>query len=137
MIGITPICPYCKNFSRQVTGKTLYPHRKDLHKLKFYQCVPCDAYVGCHGISDRPLGRLANCELRSAKSAAHRMFDAIWKNSHMSRSDAYSWLSRKLGIAGSDTHIGMFDVAQCERTVECSREYLTDKTNAEIGAVHN
>jgi len=130
MIEITPICPYCKKFSKRITGKVLYPHRKDLHKLKFYQCEPCDAYVGCHGTSDRPLGRLANKELRKAKSESHRMFDAIWQNGHASRSDAYAWLSRKLGISGKDCHIGMFSIGRCQQTTQLAKEYLTAKTSA-------
>ncbi|MBL4765072.1 MAG: hypothetical protein JKX67_07320 [Colwellia sp.] len=67
MKGITPICPYCNKFSILVTGKEVYPQCKDLSDIQIYQCKPCDAYVGCHGTSDKPLGRLANAELRKAK----------------------------------------------------------------------
>lgn len=75
-----PICAYCGVRSKLVTGKDLYPHRPDLYSLNFYQCTPCDAHVGCHKGTPNPLGRLANAELRKMKSAAHAVFDPIWKS---------------------------------------------------------
>lgn len=117
MKGITPICPYCKTFSKKVTGKEIYPHRKDLYKMTFYSCTPCKAYIGCHGTSENPLGRLANQELRKAKNSAHREFDRLWKFGDMKRKDAYKWLAKTLGIDGSDCHIGMFDVSTCKDVV--------------------
>ena len=124
MIGITPICPYCNKFSALVSGAKMYPHRTDLHKLKFYQCAPCDAYVGCHGSSERPLGRLANAELRKAKSDTHRMFDAIWKEGQTSRSDAYAWLSRAMKIKVEDAHIGKFDIKLCKLATALAKAHL-------------
>jgi hypothetical protein len=114
---LTPICPYCKNFSKKVSGKEIYPHRTDLYKLTFYQCLPCKAHVGCHGTSDKPMGRLANLELRKAKGQAHRHFDQLWKSGDMKRKEAYKWLAKTLCIDGSDCHIGMFDVKTCEFVV--------------------
>jgi hypothetical protein len=117
-IKIPPICPYCQNSSMLVTGAEVYPHRPDLVQLYFYRCQPCDAFVGCHPGSTKPLGRLANAELRRAKSAAHAAFDPLWKQGAMHRSSAYAWLAQMLGIAGSDCHIGLFDVEMCNRVVE-------------------
>lgn len=115
MKGLTPICPYCNEFSKPVTGKEVYPHRKDLYKLSFYSCNDCSAYVGAHKGTTKPLGRLANKELRKAKSAAHRAFDPLWKLGDMKRKEAYKWLASMLNIDGSDCHIGMFDVETCEQ----------------------
>jgi len=117
MKGLTPICPYCGNFSRKVKGNEIYPHRKDLHKLTFYSCSSCDAYVGCHKGSSKPMGRLANKELRKAKGSAHRAFDQLWRLGDMKRKDAYKWLAETLGIDGKDCHIGMFDVETCDDVV--------------------
>lgn len=108
------MCPYCGAESKKVTGKEVYPHRPDLYSKTFYMCKPCDAYVGCHPGTSKALGRLANAELRAAKSAAHRMFDLIWRDGSMSRGAAYSWLAEQLGIDKKDCHIGMFDVDMCE-----------------------
>ena len=115
MQGLTPICPYCQQFSKQVTGKEIYPHRKDLFSLVFYSCKPCDAYVGTHKGTTQPLGRLADPTLRKAKSATHRAFDPIWKNEHMKRKAAYAWLADQLSINVKDCHIGMFDIEKCKK----------------------
>lgn len=107
-----------------VTGKIIYPHRPDLFHKKFWLCKPCDAYVGCHGESQRPLGRLANSELRRAKMMAHAAFDPLWKKSG-NRKDAYYWLSNQLGIEMKNCHIGEFDVEMCLRVIEvCKNKRL-------------
>ena len=49
--------------------------------------------------------------------AAHAAFDPLWKSGQMSRSKAYSLLAQKMGLPKSETHIGMFDVEQCEAVV--------------------
>tara|TARA_R100000541_G_scaffold58197_2_gene69160 strand:- start:175 stop:567 length:393 start_codon:yes stop_codon:yes gene_type:complete len=117
MSELTPICPYCKQFSKSVTGKEIYPHRKDLFNLVIYSCLPCNAYVGTHKGTTKPLGRLANKELRKAKSAAHRAFDPLWKLGGMKRKEAYKWLAETLDVEPIDCHIGMFDVETCEDVV--------------------
>ncbi|MEG9741631.1 zinc-finger-containing protein [Enterobacter roggenkampii] len=110
------ICDYCGNKAALVTGRKIYPHRPDLFPLRFWHCEPCKAWVGCHkNIDAQPLGRLANAELRLAKSAAHRDFDPLWKSGEMTRKQAYQWLSNQLGIPSESCHIGMFDVATCQR----------------------
>lgn len=126
-----PRCPYCGGQARLVGGQEIYPQRLDLHALKFWQCAPCDAYVGCHKMDARvdgvvsdgtiPLGRLANAELRKAKSRAHAAFDPLWKSRAMTRRQAYAWLADGLGINKSSCHIGMMDVAQCNAVVEFIR----------------
>lgn len=115
-------CPYCGRIPEFVGGAKIYPHRPDLAHKRFYLCAPCDAYVGSHHGSTRPLGRLANAELRAWKMKAHAAFDPLWKprgseGAKMSRSEAYRWLAWCLGIDGSACHIGMFDVELCKRTV--------------------
>lgn len=115
---MNPECPYCGDVSKLTTGEFVYPHRPDLGHLKFYVCIPCDARVGCHGSSSKPLGRLANGELRSAKSAAHAAFDPLWKRGTMKRTEAYAWLSEAMGLDPRDTHIGMFDIPQCNKVIK-------------------
>ena len=113
-----PRCPYCDRQSVLVSGAKLYPHRRDLVHKQFYECEPCAAYVGCHPDSAKPMGRLANAELRAAKQRAHAAFDPLWKSGERSRIQAYAWLAEQLGIARQNCHIGMFDVHQCEQVVE-------------------
>jgi hypothetical protein len=121
-------CPYCGALAILVGGDVIYPHRPDLASKKFWQCAPCGAYVGCHeaghgqGDGTTPLGRLANAELRKAKSAAHAAFDPLWKSRRMTRKEAYAWLASALKIDPDDAHIGMFDVGQCRAVVHAARK---------------
>jgi len=116
------LCPYCNGKAELVTGDAVYPKRPDLHELYFWRCDPCRARVGCHKGTTRPLGRLANMQLRYWKMQAHAAFDPIWKRGIKKRSSAYGWLAKKLKIAKKDCHIGMFDVATCKKVVEICSE---------------
>jgi zinc-finger-containing domain len=123
-------CPYCNQKARLGYGDEIYPHRPDLSGLRFYICSPCQAWVGCHKGTTKPLGRLANAELRRAKTEAHNAFDPLWKferfnTQKLKRSQAYQWLAAQLGIEFEACHIGMFDVETCQRVVElCKRQNL-------------
>lgn len=64
------ICPYCGRSAEFVDSIAVYRRSYGM----IYLCRPCDAYVGVHGRSDTPLGRLANAELRRWKIAAHDAF---------------------------------------------------------------
>lgn len=119
-------CPYCTNEAKLVKGNVIYPHRTDLHNLNFWLCKPCDAYVGCHKETDKPLGRLANLELRKAKIQAHKTFDSLWKEGHLKREEAYKLISLRLGIKESECHIGMFDISTCKDVIFYSKQFLTD-----------
>lgn len=121
-----PICPYCKSTSELVTGERIYPHRQDLAKKFFYLCTDCDAYVGCHPNSKRPLGRLADSTLRTWKQNVHRVFDPLWKRYGMTRYKAYEFLACALGIPMRECHVGMFDVETCQRAVDVCRAKLAE-----------
>lgn len=123
-------CPYCNRQAKLVNGFAIYPHRPDLADLLFWQCKPCDAYVGCHKPTRynnfdkaQPLGRLANAQLRKAKSAAHESFDSIWKTGRKTRTDAYLWLAAQLKICPDECHIGMFDVDMCNKVQAVCASY--------------
>lgn len=120
-------CDYCNNKSEKVTGKEIYPHRKDLYEKIFYRCLLCDSYVGTHSGTDKPLGRLANAELRKAKQLAHKEFDYLWREKIMKRNDAYKWLAQQLCINQSECHIGMFDLVMTNKAVEAVQKYWDDQ----------
>ena len=113
----SPICPYCGEQSKLVTGKQIYPHLPQLGHKFFYQCKPCDAYVGCHGLTINPKGTLAKADLRAARKAAHAAFDPHWQNGQMSRGAAYQRLTAALAL-GNQVHIGQSDLETCRRVVE-------------------
>lgn len=118
------LCHYCNVQSELVTGKKIYPHRKDLYKLTFWMCKECSAYVGTHKDSNnKPLGILANDELRKAKRSAHSDFDPLWRDGHIKRKEAYRLLSQFLEITSSECHIGMFCIDRCRLVNEFVSQY--------------
>lgn len=116
-------CPYCGYEAEFVDSSRVYNGKSYGRIWLCSQYPKCDAYVGVHRGTRRPLGRMANSELREAKKRAHAAFDPLWKRS-MARKDAYVWLAGQLGIPVNKCHIGMFDVELCERT-HCVCEALT------------
>jgi len=111
-------CPYCRAPALLCTGTQVYPHRPDLRHKLFYRCEPCRAWVGCHPNTTTALGRLANAELRAAKQRVHAVFDPHWRSAgNRTRSKAYARLASELEIPASECHVGMFDVAMCERAI--------------------
>lgn len=109
-------CDYCGRRAEYVDSKVIYGKSYGM----IYLCRHCDAYVGVHKETDKPLGRLADAELRRWKRDAHEAFDPLWKCGRFRgrRNAAYQWLSERLGLPVEKTHIGMFDVCLCEKTVQ-------------------
>ena len=116
------LCLHCNQPARLVTGAIIYPHRPDLSGLNFWQCLPCDAYVGCHKGTQTPLGYPANKTTRTIRSSVHKVLDPIWKKAPQPqqarvRTRLYKWLSENLGIKPDNCHVGMFDFDMCQRTL--------------------
>ena len=121
----TVVCNYCNEPCEFVLGDKIYPHRPDLFTKGFYQCAPCDSYVGCHPHTSTPMGRVANAKLRRLKSTTHQAFDQIWKSGQVTRASAYAWLATELKMTKEQCHIGMFDEEQCIQAITM----CTDKTD--------
>ena len=105
---MTIYCDYCGHKAALVDDSEIYG-RSFGHTA--YLCRNCGAYVGCHGRTDKPLGRLADATLRKWKMAAHASFDPLWKTGPFRgrRKAAYGWLAEQMGLPIEKTHIGMFD----------------------------
>lgn len=124
------VCDYCGQKAALVKSSVIYGPTCPDFGLMWY-CKDCQAWVGTHKNSKdhKPLGRLANKELRLAKVKAHDAFDPLWKRkmykekcskSH-SRKAGYKWLAQQLNISAHECHIGMFSVEQCMQVVQvCS-----------------
>ncbi len=116
------ICPYCDVGAKLVDSKIVYGGRSYGMIWLCSNYPDCDAYVGVHRGTKKPLGRMANAKLRKAKMAAHAAFDRHWKSwdltRRMGRNEAYRVLAEALGICVKNCHIGMFDVDECNRVVE-------------------
>lgn len=122
-------CPYCLSDVELVAADVVYPNRPELADRKVWRCTNCDASVGCHRAGalvtlvggetvesdgSLPMGSLANPDLRAARIETHRLFDAIWQPpARMSRSDAYSWMAKLLGIEKEEAHIAALSYDEC------------------------
>lgn len=71
----SPVCPYCKRTAVLVDSEIIYRRSYGM----IWTCDNCDAYVGCHKGTIKPLGTLANFALRWKRILTHQMFDALWK----------------------------------------------------------
>jgi hypothetical protein len=129
---IAPTCPTCRQAAEfRPTSEHIYNGR-DYGPVWF--CPRgCDAYVSVHEGTQLPKGTLATKPMRQARRAAHAVFDVLWDDLRLAYPDipqpgphlrsiarkrAYAWLAFQLGIAIEDTHIAMFDQAQCQRVVQ-------------------
>ena len=104
-----PDCPYCGKTSVLTSSREVYGGR-NFGPIYLCKCVPGYAYVGCHKDTIKPLGRLADKELRYWKKEAHAAFDHLWKSKKMKRGHAYGWLAEQLGKSFS-----MINAYACNR----------------------
>ena len=104
-------CPECGASMR------LKPSRFGL----FYGCSTWSdtRCPGGHGarLDGTPHGIPANQETKKARQAAHYVFDHLWKEGHMSRSSAYRWMQKVMGMSPEEAHIGRFNREQCRTLV--------------------
>jgi len=109
-----PTCPYCGEKVEFTDSKVIYGKSYGM----IYLCVPCDAYVGAHRDTNRPLGTLANKGLREWRKKAHAAFDPLWTENRMSRTCAYRHMRNCMKLSNRDAHIAMFDIEQCKLLIE-------------------
>jgi hypothetical protein len=123
-------CGYCQTDAvLRRLGQTGYPYAVDYGPV--WVCLFCEAYCGCHEGTEKPLGTLANRELRDARMRAHAAFDPLWKakmareqiSKSRARKACYFWLATQLGLDVRKTHIAHFDVATCEQVVEACKNW--------------
>ena len=108
---IPKICRYCGGVIRRIPAKEVYREaagRLNLNGEWLYQCQNCNARVGCHRGTMRPLGNVANEVLRLKRVETHQVFDSFWKRQRMTRTAAYKWLSKEMKLPEENAHIGGF-----------------------------
>lgn len=118
-----PVCPYCGLNAELVDAIVVY--RKSYGML--WICQPCQAWVGVHknSKSSKPLGTLANAELRKLRSETHKAFDPFWEAlvaggcvRGKARHDTYRKLAAVMGIATKQCHVAQFNETLCQRVLE-------------------
>ena len=122
---IPTICRYCGGAVRLVSASKVYgpaaAARLGIERQSFYQ--NCNARVGCHPGSTRPLGNLANEALRMKRMETHHVFDSFWKERGMSRTQAYKWMAKKMRLSEELAHIGGFEIDRCQKLIKlCEKE---------------
>lgn len=133
-----PICPYCGREANLMRNSAALYHGHDYGPMWVCLRPTCEAWVGTHKGTERPLGRLANAELRKAKRDAHAAFDRLWqgkmKRDGVTKQEAmaaaYRWLAGQLEIDRKETHIGMMNPDQCRRVVEICAPFLAENRRA-------
>jgi len=125
-LEIPTICRYCGGAVRLVSASKVYgpaaAARLGIERQSFYQCQNCNARVGCHPGSTRPLGNLANEALRMKRMETHHVFDSFWKERGMSRTQAYKWMAKKMRLSEL-AHIGGFEIDRCQKLIKlCEKE---------------
>lgn len=111
-------CPYCGREAEWVANKEIYG-RNYGRSYMIWLCRPCDAYVGCHGNTKRPLGTMANKSLRETRVMAHSVIDPLWKSGQYTRSVVYQRLADAFG---EEVHIGESDEDRCFEIMATARK---------------
>jgi hypothetical protein len=114
------LCPYCEGKPKLTSSKVVYG--KDYGPI--WLCS-CGAFVGCHPGTEKPLGMVANQELRQLRKEAHHCFDLVWKTAvrvfgvskHNARNHAYERLSLLTGTPRKYMHIAMLDEDECRNII--------------------
>lgn len=111
---------YCCGCSRDVcarltNGREIYPSRMDLQNLPFWKCDSCKNYVGCHHKTKhrtRPLGVIANKEIKRARKHIHAILDPLWLAGKYKRKEIYKKLGERLGYEYRTAEIRCIDEAR-------------------------
>ena len=117
-------CPYCGGLAVLRPAEYVYGERNLNPDNYLYVCSgypSCDSYIGVHKKSMRPMGTLANGDLRHKRIEAHRALNKVVQAGIMTKHGAYIWLQNRLCLREKDMHIGMFSEYRCEETIrECN-----------------
>ncbi|MCT8345123.1 DUF3268 family zinc-finger domain-containing protein [Photorhabdus kleinii] len=118
------ICNYCGSQVKIVNHKEIYGGKSFGNWPWSYLCSCCGAYVGMHPFTNIPLGTLADKATRNARLSSKRYFEEIWQSGKLSRTDAYKWLAKRLGINKCECHFGWFDIDTCYRAKEICKQKI-------------
>ena len=94
-LEIPKICRYCGGVVRLAPAAEVYgvaaARRLGIEREKFYQCQNCNARVGCHKGTTRPLGNLANETLRLKRKERGLSQEELASRLHVVRQTISKW----------------------------------------------
>lgn len=126
-------CPYCGSPAVCRPASIVYGNAVRGKGSYLYLCSrwpACDSYVSAHKKDHRPMGTLANGNLRHKRILAHRALDDLRKSCHMDKWAAYLWLQGKLNLSESQMHIGMFSEDMCDQVIAVCRKNICKRKKA-------
>ncbi len=112
-------CPYCQKEATYAPNEQWYGKRYGRSYMCYF-CKPCDAYVGTHNNTTKPLGTMANKELRQWRIKAHNKIDKLWQNKTHTRNEVYQYLNKTFG---REIHIGGSDLETCKQITQLKINY--------------
>lgn len=113
-------CPKCGKDVQRVTGKVVYPNHPALSGRRFLACLTCDMRAPCNR-RGQPTASLADGPTRRLRQQAHAAFDPLWKSGKMTRSGAYAWLRKAMGITEQQCHMAWMSAAQLTLVIAVCR----------------
>lgn len=113
-------CPYCDKKAKWCENKEKYGRNYGKSYMCYF-CKDCDAYVGCHNNTRKPLGTMANAELREWRKKTHALIDPLWKDKQMTRKQMYRLLKDGLG---REIHVAESNIEQCKEIIDFMNSYL-------------
>ena len=124
-----PICPYCNGRSEIRTLESVTGNKEAKGYAFVCKNYPsCDSYVKMNNQTGRPLGTMANKQLRSLRIEAHIQLYRLYADGSMSRDEAYEWMAAVLNIPRQDAHIGLFQEYYCRKVIALAKvEYSRRK----------
>lgn len=125
-------CTYCQQPAEFVSHEAIYGKRYGDKSWMVWLCRPCNAYVGVHQNNPaRPLGTMANKELRAWRQKAHAAIDPLWESGLMKRKAVYARLSEMMGY---EVHVGESNAKQCAAIIEAAKQIETELTGGSANA---
>lgn len=117
-------CPYCGGEAELVPSTEIYGDKANGWPPRYF-CRPCFAHVGTHKGTNppKPLGTLANYQVRQLRKKCHDVIDPFWKrqnkglrnkNKRYRREIVYRVLKRVMEMTDAEAHVGMWQVEECE-----------------------
>lgn len=132
-------CPYCGRKAVLRSASYIYGENCIQPQKPVYVCSGypehCDAYVGAHEHNLKPMGTMANGELRHLRIEAHHALNAITNAGYMTKKGLYIWLANKMNLHEKDMHIAQFSFYRCGESIRICDELLAhlEKQNRKGG----
>ena len=128
-------CPYCGSLATLRPASVIHGLSDISAGTYLYVCrrwPACDAYVSAHDRTHRPMGTLANGDLRHTKQPlgtlangdlrhkrilAHHALHSVQTQLGMNRDQSYRWLQTQMGLPGDQVHIAKCGDYRCEQII--------------------